>query len=134
MEMNLSKFEPLVDAILPDASAEEILLSGLCGVIAAEIAMKRQKMGMNQKEFAAFMGVSQGLVSRWERGEANFTLGTLVHICAKLDLEIQSPIKPAAPKTPYFSTGKLVYLSPADTKWSACSYQETSDFTEAKEM
>lgn len=132
--MNPSKFETLVDALLPDASAEELLLSGLCGVIAAEISMKRQEMNMSQKEFAAFMGVSQGLVSRWERGEANFTLGTLVHICAKLGLELQSPIKPAAPKTPYLSAGKLVYLSPACTKWSACSYAEANDFTEPKEM
>jgi len=53
---------------------------------------------MNRKQFAEFMGVSQGLVSRWERGETNFTLETLVNIASKLGLEMQSPIKPTPAK------------------------------------
>lgn len=127
--MNPSKFNSLVDAILPDASAEDLQYSAFCGMIGAEIVMKRCEMGMSQKELARFMGVSQGLVSRWERGEANFTLESLVKISAKLGLEMQCPIKPTPAKTPYRAKGKVVYLSP-QKGWSAQSYSESTDYTE----
>lgn len=32
------------------------------------------------------MNVSQGMVSRWENGDCNFTLSTLCYICDKLSL------------------------------------------------
>lgn len=104
--MSNSGFNSFVDSILPDASAENLQYSILCGMIGAEIVMKRREMGMNQKQFAEFMGVSQGLVSRWEHGETNFTLETLVNIASKLGLEMQSPIKPTPAKVPYLSKGK----------------------------
>lgn len=78
-------------ALFENLSAKEMCLAGIQGIIAAEISMKRQSMGMNQNQFAKFMGVSQGLVSRWESGETNFTLSTLVDIADKLNIDIQCP-------------------------------------------
>ena len=101
-------------------------------MIGAEIVMKRREMGMNQKEFAKFMGVSQGLVSRWERGETNFTLESLTKISAKLGLEMQCPIKPSPAKVPYLPKGKVVYLS-TKKGWSAQSYNEPGSYTEFDE-
>ena len=43
-------------------------LATLQAMIAAEISMRRQELNLSQKELAAMLGVSQGLVSRWEKG------------------------------------------------------------------
>ncbi|HHU72181.1 MAG TPA: helix-turn-helix transcriptional regulator [Clostridiales bacterium] len=62
-------------------------------LISSKIQLKRISLGMNQKQFAKMMGVSQGMVSKWESGEYNFTLTTLIDICSKLDLEFEPNIK-----------------------------------------
>lgn len=62
-------------------------------IIAAKIEMKRNELGMNQKEFAKMMNVSQGMVSKWESGEYNFTVTTLKEICEKLDMEFEPVIR-----------------------------------------
>jgi transcriptional regulator with XRE-family HTH domain len=54
--------------------------------ISARIEKRRLDMGMTQKEFANYMGVSQGMVSKWESGEYNFSINSLNEICNKLDL------------------------------------------------
>ena len=45
----------------------------------AEIALciheKRISLNMTQREFAEFEGVSQTMVSKWESGEYNFSIG-----------------------------------------------------------
>lgn len=55
--------------------------------ISASIELRRKDLGMNQKQFASFMGVSQAMVSKWESGEYNFTINTLNEICSRLGLE-----------------------------------------------
>ena len=65
---------------------EEINSQKILAIIAAEIQFKRIDMGLDQKEFAKKLGVSQGLVSRWESGTYNFTIATLLNICNKLGL------------------------------------------------
>lgn len=62
-------------------------------LVSARIEMKRNELGMSQKEFAKMMGVSQGMVSKWESGEYNFTIITLKEICDKLDLEFEPVIR-----------------------------------------
>ena len=54
--------------------------------ISAKIERRRIEMGMTQKEFAVYMGVSQGMVSKWESREYNFTIKSLNEICSKIDL------------------------------------------------
>ena len=56
--------------------------------ISARIERCRLELGMTQTEFAEYMGVSQGMVSRWESREYNFTIKTLNEICKKLNLVI----------------------------------------------
>lgn len=61
--------------------------------ISSKIQLKRVKLGMNQKQFAEMMGVSQGMISKWESGEYNFTITTLNDICSKLELNFEPNIR-----------------------------------------
>lgn len=54
--------------------------------ISAQIERRRIDMGMNQKEFAVFLGVTQGMVSKWESQEYNFTVRALNEIGQKVGL------------------------------------------------
>lgn len=61
--------------------------------ISSQIEMCRREMGMTQKEFADYMGVSQGMVSKWESRDYNFTIKSLNEICHKLNLEFTANIE-----------------------------------------
>lgn len=61
--------------------------------ISAKIERCRLDLGMTQKEFADFMGVTQGMVSKWESREYNFTIKSLNEICQKLDLSLAVSIE-----------------------------------------
>lgn len=54
--------------------------------ISARIERSRLEMGMTQHEFAKYMGVTQGMVSKWESRDYNFTIRSLNEICQKMDL------------------------------------------------
>jgi transcriptional regulator with XRE-family HTH domain len=56
-------------------------------VISAKIQLKRIEKGLNQKQFAKLMGVSQSMISKWESGKYNFSISTLTEICEKLNME-----------------------------------------------
>lgn len=127
----------LLNGISTDFDAEELQLAGLQGLIASEISMKRQDMGLNQKQFAALMGVSQGLISKWETGETNFTLQTLVRIASKLNIPMQSPYVPRPAKIYVPSGADIINISDArgwkTAKSSSCPY-EAPELEELKEM
>lgn len=69
--------------------------------ISAQIERCRIDMHMTQKEFADYMGVTQGMVSKWESREYNFTIKTLNEICAKLKLEASVCIEKPCAKSDY---------------------------------
>ena len=69
--------------------------------ISAQIERGRIEMGMTQQEFAEYMGVTQGMVSKWESREYNFTIKTLTEICQKLDLELCVSLEKPCAKTDY---------------------------------
>ena len=61
--------------------------------ISAQIERCRVDMGMTQKEFAEYMGVSQGMVSKWESRDYNFTIRSLNELCEALNLSLGIEIK-----------------------------------------
>ena len=83
----------LLDALAENLSTEQVILAGMKGSLAAMITTRRQKLGLSQKDLATKLHVTQRLVSRWERGETNFTLETLVKIAQTLSFETQCPLK-----------------------------------------
>ncbi len=67
-------------------SQEQLKTEKALSVISAKIYTKRTRMGLDQKAFAKFLGVTQGMISRWESGTYNFSISTLISICEKLEL------------------------------------------------
>lgn len=63
--------------------AEKIL-----SLISAQIYTKRTHMGMNEDEFAKYLGVTAQAISLWESGEHDFSISTLCLVCEKLSLSL----------------------------------------------
>lgn len=74
--------------LIEGMTEEKLQTEKALAVIGAEIYLKRNDLGIDQKEFAKMMGVSQGLISRWESGKHNFTISTLSKICSKLNMQL----------------------------------------------
>ena len=106
-QKNNAELESLLSALGGSLSDEELLLSMLQADIAAVIAAKRVSSGLSQKELAAELNVSQSLVSKWESGETNFTLETLVRLALKLNIKMKSPFVSDRPVV-YCGSGKIV--------------------------
>lgn len=69
--------------------------------ISAKIERCRLDLGMTQKEFADYMGVTQGMVSKWESREYNFTIRSLNEICQKLELSLSMSMEKPCSKNDY---------------------------------
>ena len=69
--------------------------------ISAKIEKCRLDLGMTQIEFANFMGVTQGMVSKWESRDYNFTIRSLNEICQKLDITLSVSIEKNCKKNDY---------------------------------
>lgn len=77
-------------------SVSDITASRYLGKISAAIVKKRVSMNMTQKEFAKYIKVSQGMISKWESGDYNFSIKTLAEVAEKLDMELYINLKPEA--------------------------------------
>ena len=82
---NIDKIVSIFDDYLDTA---ELLEAEMQAKISTAILKKRLKLGLSQKEFAAYLGVSQGLISRWEGGDHNFTIKTIAEVFDKLGIEV----------------------------------------------
>ena len=69
--------------------------------ISAKVERSRIDLGMTQKEFADFMGVSQGMVSKWESRQYNFTIRSLNEIFEKINLTLSLSMDSPCPKNDY---------------------------------
>lgn len=69
--------------------------------ISAQIERCRLDLNMTQIEFARYMGVSQGMVSKWESRDYNFTIRSLNEICQKLNLTLSVNITKDCLKNEY---------------------------------
>jgi transcriptional regulator with XRE-family HTH domain len=92
-------------------SEDEVKTTVELANISAKIERRRIELGMTQKEFAEYMGVSQGMVSKWESREYNFTVKSLNEICLKLNMQmcidIQSTYTPKDYKVVEWSSEKM---------------------------
>ncbi len=78
--------------MLPGVSDSLIKASKIKFKISKMLYQKRKQMNMSQKEFAKFMGVTQGMVSKWESFEYNFTIESLCEVFEKIDIDFNIEI------------------------------------------
>lgn len=75
-------------------SKSDIYAASVIAKVSAFIINYRYKTGMTQKEFAKFMGVTQGMVSKWESAEYNFSVESIAQIAEKLECTFDIEITP----------------------------------------
>lgn len=94
----LATVEELLKIFEDNMTEAELLSSYLLGKISSAIIQARIDMGMTQKEFAKFLGFSQGRVSKMESGECNYSIEALSNLAVKLkfnfDIVFNKSIKP----------------------------------------
>lgn len=96
-------------------SKSDIYAATVIAKVSAFIINYRNRTGMTQKEFAEFMGVSQGMVSKWESTEYNFSVESIAQIAEKLGYTFDVEFKPEneylanAPKNETFRINKTVF-------------------------
>ncbi len=128
----------MISALALHLGDEEATLSVLQSMIAAEITGRRIDMNLTQKDLAHLLNVSQSTLSKWESGETNFTLSTLVSIATKLDIELQSPFVSTPPKVYFSPFSNVIAINPKSwtTSYSTAISQgtETETTSLVKEM
>jgi len=80
--------------LFADLTEQEKELAKIKASVAIAIAKRRIELGMTQKEFAKHLGITQGMVSRLESGEYNYSIEKLHEVCFKSDLDFDPSIKP----------------------------------------
>ena len=93
MEKKTWNANEVLDALSSNLTKAEIIAARLIAKISVSITRKRIELGMNQKQFAEYMKVTQGMISKWENGNCNFTIEKLAEICEQLDLELDIKIQ-----------------------------------------
>ena len=84
--MNIVKKSAMAELFAEHSKAIDYL-SDLQFSFANLIFSERLKKGKNQTEFAKELGVSQGMLSRWESGDGNFTLKVIAELADKLKMK-----------------------------------------------
>ena len=71
----------------------DVLSAKLISQFSNSITSERLRLNMSQKQFADYINATQSLISRWERGDYNFSINKIAEIASKLDLDIYFKIK-----------------------------------------
>lgn len=119
-----SRMKSLLSALTKDLGNEELTLTVLQSLIASEIVIRRTKAGLSQAQLAEQLGVSQSTLSKWESGECNFRLSTLVSIAGKLGIEMQSPFVLTPPVYYPSRSSNVVRIVPSSQYYSGASYYD----------
>ena len=61
-----TKIDALINVLTEGMTEEDAPLALMSVDVSVAIASKRIDMGLTQKEFSEYMGVSQAMVSKWE--------------------------------------------------------------------
>ena len=80
---NAEKTSWVTDGIEPS----EIMLTVINAIIAAQIRLARQDLGLTRDQLAKQLGVSQYVISKWENPEHDFSISDLCKIAMGLNIE-----------------------------------------------
>lgn len=78
----------LLELFNENISETDIVAAKVLSEISSAIVKQRLDLQMTQIEFARHIGVSQGMVSKWESADYNFSIKSLAEIATKLDLDL----------------------------------------------
>lgn len=78
-----------IKELCPELTNADLLANEQKHNVSKAIYFKRKELNMSQKEFSEYMGVSQGMVSKWESFSYNFTIEAMAEICTKLNLTLE---------------------------------------------
>lgn len=88
---NFSNAFSFVDSAVSGLTADERILyqtaSLMCGISTALVEYRR-KNKLSQKALAQKLGVGQSMISKYESGDYNWTIRSLVEISSKLGLNL----------------------------------------------
>ena len=84
----------MIDLMSSYLSKSDVYAATVIAKVSAYIFKYRLDNNLSQKEFAKKMGVSQGMVSKWESAEYNFTIETIAQIAEKLGVTFDIEFKP----------------------------------------
>ncbi|MDD6311997.1 MAG: helix-turn-helix transcriptional regulator [Firmicutes bacterium] len=96
--------EKLYDYMSTVLTKADVYASDAIAEVSGRIIMERNKRGLSQKQFAEFMGVSQGMISKWESGEYNFTVESIAKISEKLSCSLKLEL---IPENAYFENSNI---------------------------
>ena len=103
----------LLKLLTKNISDSDLLAAYKLSEISMAITRERVSRNMSQQEFAEFMGVSQGMVSKWENGDYNFTIEKLAEIASKLDMNLELNLISKQKPQSYTTDGKIIHISAA---------------------
>lgn len=107
----LTKKNELFDFMSNYISKCDIYAAKNIAKVSAYICKKRNELKMTQKEFAKMMNVSQGMISKWESANYNFTIETISYIAEKLNATFDIEFMP---ESEYMATAKNDYINTSD--------------------
>ncbi len=112
---SLEDFLGLFEKVLTPA---QVLEAKLMAQVSSAITKERTRLGMTQSEFAKHIDVKQSQISRWERGDYNFSISKIADIAAKLNLDIN-----------IFATDASITIASMDTSYSSIKYCIKMDYS-----
>lgn len=131
--MNNLQSEQLIAALTDGLKDADILAAHYQSEISSAIINARISRNMNQAEFAQFLGISQGMVSKLENGDYNFTVSKLCELACTLNLDLNISLA-SKPENPLSYEGNIIRFDPyKNAHWK----EKTSRsflFEELKEM
>ena len=122
-------------------SVADISAARYLGKISAAIVKKRMELHMTQKEFAEYIKVSQGMVSKWESGDYNFSIKALAEIAEKLNMELYINFKSSGEKSKELSVQRdsnyifaaSVQSDDIDTKGNVIRFEDKQSYLHKKQ-
>lgn len=84
----------MLDLLSEYTSRSDIYAAKAIAKISMSIFNQRKELKMTQKQFAKMMGVTQGMISKWESADYNFTIETIAQIAEKLHMVFEIDLKP----------------------------------------
>ena len=115
----------LLATLTESISTEDLLFANVASDIALVIISARMDAGLTQAEFAKKMGVSQAMISKWESGDYNHTIKSMIQIANKLGLVLDISMKKDAAMSN--CTDNIIQLFPSSGWVSATSVNSTWD-------